>query len=106
MCASVVAGPSKSPGEMTIASGGDAPFLVRRLRQAVESGQRQCPFAAFVGADPPPNLGGPQGFAVGVDLSSFEDAILFNNIHEGIHLGYMMGVRKGLGGAMAEKSDD
>lgn len=34
--------------------------------------------------------------SAGIDLASFEDALLFNNIHEGIHLGYMMGVRKGL----------
>lgn len=34
--------------------------------------------------------------SAGIDLLSFDDALLFNNIHEGIHLGYMMGVRKGL----------
>ena len=35
--------------------------------------------------------------SAGIDLGSFEDALLFNNIHEGIHLGYMMGLRKAVG---------
>ena len=32
----------------------------------------------------------------GVELNSIEDAIAFNNIHEGLHLGYMMAMRKSL----------
>ena len=30
----------------------------------------------------------------GVELNSIEDAMMFNNTHEGIHLGYMMAMRK------------
>lgn len=29
-----------------------------------------------------------------VTLNSIEDAILFNNVHEGLHLGYIMGLKK------------
>lgn len=32
----------------------------------------------------------------GVELKSIEDAILFNNLHEGLHLGYMMAMVKSL----------
>ena len=32
----------------------------------------------------------------GVLLTSFEDAMVFNNAHEGLHLGYMMAMRKHL----------
>ncbi len=32
----------------------------------------------------------------GVELNSIEDAIVFNNTHEGIHLGYMMALGKSL----------
>lgn len=32
----------------------------------------------------------------GVELRSIEDAIQFNTVHEGLHLGYMMGIRKAL----------
>lgn len=32
----------------------------------------------------------------GVELNSIEDAMVFNNTHEGIHLGYMMALRKTL----------
>ncbi len=30
----------------------------------------------------------------GVELNSIEDAIVFNNVHEGLHLGYLMAMRK------------
>ena len=39
----------------------------------------------------------PYETSAGIALKSLEDAILFNNIHEGIHLGYMMGLRKAIG---------
>ncbi len=39
----------------------------------------------------------PYETSAGIALKSVEDAILFNNIHEGIHLGYMMGLRKAIG---------
>lgn len=32
----------------------------------------------------------------GVQLNSIEEAVQFNNVHEGLHLGYMMGIRKAL----------
>lgn len=32
----------------------------------------------------------------GVTLQTIEDAIRFNNIHEGVHLGYIMAMRKNL----------
>lgn len=32
----------------------------------------------------------------GINLHSHADAIRFNNIHEGLHLGYMMAIRKSL----------
>jgi hypothetical protein len=32
----------------------------------------------------------------GVELNSIEDAISFNNIHEGLHLGYVMAMKKSL----------
>ena len=34
--------------------------------------------------------------STGIVLHNIEEAILFNNIHEGIHLGYMMAMRKKL----------
>jgi len=34
--------------------------------------------------------------SAGVQLESVEDAIVFNNYHEGIHLGYLLGLRKAL----------
>ena len=30
----------------------------------------------------------------GVELQTIEDAVIFNNTHEGLHLGYMMAMRK------------
>lgn len=33
----------------------------------------------------------------GVTLNSIEDAILFNNVHEGVHYGYVLAMRKILG---------
>lgn len=30
----------------------------------------------------------------GYELNSIEDAILFNNVHEGIHLGYLMALKR------------
>lgn len=32
----------------------------------------------------------------GVELNNIDDAIIFNNIHEGLHLGYMMAMVKSL----------
>ncbi len=32
----------------------------------------------------------------GLSLQTIEDAILFNNIHEGVHLGYIMALRKNI----------
>ena len=36
----------------------------------------------------------PYSTSFGTDLNSIEDAIRFNNTHEGMHLGYLMGMRK------------
>jgi hypothetical protein len=33
----------------------------------------------------------------GYTLNSIEEAILFNNVHEGMHLGYVMGQKRALG---------
>ena len=38
----------------------------------------------------------PYKTSAGVQLESIEDAIVFNNYHEGIHLGYILGLRKAL----------
>lgn len=35
----------------------------------------------------------------GIELKSIEQAIQFNNVHEGLHLGYMMSLRKNLAGS-------
>ncbi|MCA8959464.1 MAG: DinB family protein [Planctomycetes bacterium] len=35
----------------------------------------------------------PYTTSAGVELRSIEDAIAFNNVHEGIHLGYVMAMR-------------
>ncbi len=35
-----------------------------------------------------------QKVGVGIILSSIEDALQFNNYHEGLHFGYMMNIRK------------
>ena len=32
-----------------------------------------------------------------ITLSSAEDAIAFNNVHEGLHFGYIMGLKKAIG---------
>ena len=32
----------------------------------------------------------------GVPLKNFEDAMFFNNVHESIHLGYLMALRKAI----------
>ena len=34
--------------------------------------------------------------SAGIQLNQIEDAIVFNNFHEGIHLGYIMALRKAL----------
>lgn len=34
--------------------------------------------------------------STGSTLTSFEDAMAFNNYHEGIHLGYILAMRKGI----------
>ncbi|MCX2680575.1 DinB family protein [Galbibacter sp. EGI 63066] len=34
--------------------------------------------------------------SVGISLNSIEDAITFNNYHEGIHLGYVMALRRAI----------
>ncbi len=34
--------------------------------------------------------------SAGIRLESVEDAIAFNNFHEGIHLGYVMALKKAL----------
>lgn len=36
----------------------------------------------------------PYPTSFGITLASFEDAIGFNNIHEGLHLGYMMALSR------------
>ena len=33
----------------------------------------------------------------GITLNSFNDALQFNNIHEGLHLGYLMAMKRALG---------
>lgn len=39
----------------------------------------------------------PYQTSFGIKLNSFNDALQFNNIHEGLHLGYAMAIRKALG---------
>ena len=34
----------------------------------------------------------------GITLNNIEEAIAFNNVHEGLHLGYMMAMAKGMNG--------
>ncbi|MEM1176794.1 MAG: DinB family protein [Acidobacteriota bacterium] len=38
----------------------------------------------------------PYGTSAGVQLDSIEDAIVFNSFHEGIHVGYLMALRRAL----------
>ena len=38
----------------------------------------------------------PYKTSYGVELNNIDDAIIFNNIHEGLHLGYMMAMVKSL----------
>jgi hypothetical protein len=38
----------------------------------------------------------PYQTSYGVQLHSFNEAVVFNNIHENLHLGYMMALRKAL----------
>ncbi len=38
----------------------------------------------------------PYTSSYGIRLSTPEEAIQFNNVHEGLHLGYMMAIRKAL----------
>lgn len=38
--------------------------------------------------------------ALGMDLKNIEDAVLFNNIHEGQHLGYIMAQKRAIIGEM------
>ncbi|GAB4395281.1 MAG: DinB family protein [Microscillaceae bacterium] len=39
----------------------------------------------------------PYETSYGFGLSSFEDALLFNNIHEGVHYGYALSLKRALG---------
>lgn len=38
----------------------------------------------------------PYETSYGLKLNSFEEALAFNNVHEGLHLGYMMALRKAI----------
>ncbi len=38
----------------------------------------------------------PYQTSYGVQLHSFEDALVFNNVHEGMHLGYMLALCKNI----------
>lgn len=38
----------------------------------------------------------PYTTSAGIELRSIEDAIQFNNVHEGIHLGYVMALRRAI----------
>lgn len=38
----------------------------------------------------------PYKTSFGLELSTLEDAIRFNNVHEGIHLGYSLAIKKAL----------
>ncbi|HFK5571257.1 TPA: DinB family protein [Elizabethkingia meningoseptica] len=42
----------------------------------------------------------PYSTSLGMDLRSIEDAVLFNNVHEGLHLGYVMAQKRALIGEM------
>lgn len=36
----------------------------------------------------------PYKTSYGIELNNLEEAVIFNNVHEGIHLGYMMAIRR------------
>ncbi|MBP7173635.1 MAG: DinB family protein [Cloacibacterium sp.] len=40
----------------------------------------------------------PYTTSLGIDLKSIQDAIIFNNIHEGLHYGYVLAQRRALMG--------
>ena len=40
----------------------------------------------------------PYTTSLGIDLKSIQDAIIFNNIHEGLHYGYILAQRRALMG--------
>ncbi|NAW50217.1 DinB family protein [Elizabethkingia argentiflava] len=38
----------------------------------------------------------PYSTSIGMELENIEDAILFNNLHESLHIGYIMGQKRAL----------
>lgn len=64
-------------------------YLIEQANQLVVQAERDFLKGKFTTYN-------PYQASYGIELNSIEKAFAFNNIHEGLHLGYMMSLRKSL----------